>query len=337
MPTTPRSLLREILKTHGTLIEEAFLSAVADVVNKASVKAIAEALSRAEYDLALDILGLSDEAFETVSESVRNAYTASGRSVTGWINDASASEIRMHFKIGDPVAADWLRQKSSRLVTQLNSGQREAVRDVLAQGMETGRNPRSVALDVIGRLPKGANARQGGIVGLTRKQAMKVQSLREDLLSGDPKRLRAYLRLGLRDRRFDRKVAGAIKSGTPLTRTEVERITARYSDKALRWRGENIARTEATQAFHAAQDHSFGQGISSGHVPADKVTKTWHSASDERVRFSHTVLDGQTVGMDDVFVSPIGSMMKHPGDTSLGAQAADIVQCRCRLSYAMIE
>lgn len=337
MPTTPRRLLRQMLEEHRPIIAEAFLEAVANTVNGASITAISEALGRAEYDLALDLLGLSDEAFETVAESVRGAYRASGRSVSAWIDGASAAEIRFQFKPGDPAAAEWLRTKSSRLVSQISSAQRETVREALAEGMERGTNPRTVALDVVGRIPKGANRRSGGIVGLTRKQAQTVQRIQDDLLSGGPKRMRSYLNLKLRDRRFDRTIARAIKAERPLTRTEVDRITGRYADRALKWRADNIARTEANQAFHAAQDHSFRQGIGSGHVQPDKLTKTWHASADDRVRFSHTVLNGQVVGMDDVFVSPIGSMMKHPGDTSLGAVPADIVQCRCRMTYRMIE
>src|SRR6056297_265740 len=335
MATTPRRLLRQMLEEHGPLIADAFLEAIASSVNGASIKAISEALGRSEYDLALDLLGLNEEAFETVAESVQTAYRGSGRAVSGWIEGASSAEIRLQFKPGDPVAADWLRKKSSRLVTQISEAQRETVREALAEGMEKGRNPRTVALDVAGRIPKGANRRSGGIVGLTRNQARTVARLKEDLMSGDAAKMRAYLRLNLRDRRFDRTVARAIKAGKGLTRSEVDRITGRYADKALKWRADTIARTEANQAFHAAQEHSFGQGISSGHIQPDQVGKTWHAAQDDRVRYSHTVLNGQTVPMDGVFVSPIGSMMKHPGDTSLGASAADIVQCRCRMTYRM--
>lgn len=326
-----------MLAEHEPLIKDAFLKAVAEVTNGASLSSIVAALERADYDRAIDILGLTDEAFETVTESVRTAYTQSGRSVSGWINDASELEIKFMFKPGDPVAAEWLRTKSGTLVTRITEGQRTSIREALAQGMEAGRNPRSVSLDIIGRRPKGLNTRQGGLVGLTRQQAQRVQSLREDLLSGDPARMRRYMKQKLRDRRFDRTVARAIQAETPLTRTEVDRVMGRLADRTLQWRGENIARTEANQAFHAAQDHSFRQGIGSGHLPADKVTKTWRSAADERVRFSHQVLNGQTLPMDDIFVSPMGSMMKHPGDTSLGAVAGDIVQCRCRLTYSVVE
>jgi hypothetical protein len=335
MATTPRRLLRQMLEEHGPLIADAFLEAVANSVNGASIKAVAEALGRSEYDVALDLLGLNEEAFETVAESVQTAYRGSGRAVSGWIEGASGAEVRLQFKPGDPVAADWLRKKSSRLVAQISETQRETVREALAAGMDKGLNPRTVALDVAGRIPKGANRRTGGIVGLTRNQARTVSRLRDDLMSGDPARMRSYLNLSLRDRRFDRTVSRAIKAGKGLTRAEVDRITGRYADKALKWRADAIARTEANQAFHAAQDHSFGQGISSGHIQPDQVEKTWHASRDDRVRFSHSVLNGQTVGMDDVFVSPMGSMMKHPGDTSLGAVPGDIIQCRCRMSYRM--
>lgn len=335
MPTTPRTLLKALLEEHGPLVRDAFLKAVAETVNGVSVKALTEALKQADYDKALDIIGISDDAFAGVSERVRETYLASGRSVSGWIDSQSSAELKLIFKAGDPVAADWLRKKSSRLVSQISEGQRTGLRDIMGNGMEAGRNPRSVALDVIGRRPVGANSRQGGILGLTRKQGLKVQSLREDLLSGDPVRLRAYMRLDLRDRRFDKTILRAISEKRGLTRAEVDNITGRYADRALRWRGENIARTEANQAFHAAQDHAFEQAIGSGH--AQNVMKTWRSAADDRVRYSHQVLDGMEVRMEEFFVSPIGSMMRHPGDTSLGAAPEDIIQCRCTMTYSMVK
>ena len=335
MATTPRKLLKQLLEIHGPLIERAFLQAVSTAVNSASVKLISDALSRGDYDQALDILGITPEAFDTVAESIDSAYRASGRGIGQWISGVSEADIQFQFKVGNPVAAAWLQHKSSTFVTEIGEAQRAAVREALASGMERGLNPRTVALDIAGRRLKGQNQRTGGIVGLTKRQTRTVLKIKSDFESADLDAMRAYLRLKLRDRRFDGKVRRAIKSGKPLSREDINRIAGRYSDKALKWRADNIARTEATQAFHAAQDHAFGQAIESGHVEPQNVVKTWISARDDRVRFSHSVLNGQQTSHEGVFVSPIGSMMKHPGDRSLGASADDTAQCRCRLTYTV--
>lgn len=335
MPSTSRKVLRQLLEQHGPIIQEAFLQAVANTTNGVSIKSIAAALERADYDMALDILGLTGEAFETVAERVQDAYLASGRASSSWIGGVSSSEIRLQFKPGNPVAAQWLRDKSSTLVQHISDGQRISIREALEEGMERGLNPRTAALDVAGRIPKGSNSRRGGLVGLTRKQSQTVTSLRDDLISGDPSRMKRYFRLKLRDKRFDGTVFKAIRENRGLSQAEVNKISGRYADKALKWRADNIARTEVNQAFHAAQDHSFQQAIESGHASIENVRKTWHSSRDDRVRFSHSVLNGTTLAMDDVFVSPIGSMLRHPGDVSLGASTEDIAGCRCRMSYTM--
>ncbi len=64
------------------------------------------------------------------------------------------------------------------------------------------------------------------------------------------------------------------------------------------------------------------------------MTRKWRSAGDGRVRHTHIVLNGQEVrGMDLAFQSPSGAMLRYPGDTSLGAGAAEIIGCRCDVEY----
>jgi len=69
--------------------------------------------------------------------------------------------------------------------------------------------------------------------------------------------------------------------------------------------------------------------------------KTWVSSRDHRVRrkragrvddHSSTGFDGQTVPVDEPFVSPTsGARMMHPGDRSLGAPGVEIYNCRCTM------
>ena len=54
---------------------------------------------------------------------------------------------------------------------------------------------------------------------------------------------------------------------------------------------------------------------------------------DGRTRDSHADLNGVEVGLDEAFDSPTGARMMHPGDTSLGAGAEDVINCRCMPEY----
>ena len=63
-----------------------------------------------------------------------------------------------------------------------------------------------------------------------------------------------------------------------------------------------------------------------------KKTKTWLTALDERVRFTHIALEGVTIQVDELF--HVGnSLMLFPLDWSHGADANEIINCRCSVEY----
>ena len=60
--------------------------------------------------------------------------------------------------------------------------------------------------------------------------------------------------------------------------------------------------------------------------------KQWHTELDEKVRTTHQVMEGKTIPIDEPF--KVGaSLMMMPHDISLGADASEIVNCRCALSF----
>ncbi|RYM02791.1 hypothetical protein EWH99_10675 [Sporolactobacillus sp. THM7-7] len=86
-------------------------------------------------------------------------------------------------------------------------------------------------------------------------------------------------------------------------------------------RAKVIARTEMISAGRAGQfqgDHQSGMVIG----------KTWHSTHDSRTRHTHVEADGQTVRFEDPFIVD-GQELMFPGDSSRGASAKNVIQCRC--------
>ena len=63
------------------------------------------------------------------------------------------------------------------------------------------------------------------------------------------------------------------------------------------------------------------------------VFKTWHGMLDKRERKSHVAMEGTTIPIDEPF-DVNGSQMMMPGDDSLGASPAEIVNCRCWLTFS---
>lgn len=86
-------------------------------------------------------------------------------------------------------------------------------------------------------------------------------------------------------------------------------------------RAQTIARTEILGAARTGQ---FYGDVQSNMV----IGKTWRSAHDSKTRDAHAAADGQTVRFDETFVVG-GEELMFPGDTSHGATAKNVIQCRC--------
>lgn len=78
------------------------------------------------------------------------------------------------------------------------------------------------------------------------------------------------------------------------------------------------------------------QDIVNPGLPSNTVTKTWVTVLDERTRQAHVIADGQMVVTDKPF-NVDGELLLFPGDSSLGASAGNIINCRCSVHYSAEE
>lgn len=106
-----------------------------------------------------------------------------------------------------------------------------------------------------------------------------------------------------------------------------QRIGRLYLDDIIPHRAETIARTETIGASNAASTIA-------AEATGLKLNKSWLSTRDSRVRDTHAAADGQIVPMSEPF-SVGGSQLMFPGDSSLGADAREIVNCRCTLTFSV--
>ena len=112
---------------------------------------------------------------------------------------------------------------------------------------------------------------------------------------------------------------GAIDGAAQRLAEEIPEVSRR--------RGQVISRTEIIPASNKAVD----LGARQAGIPLDKE---WISAQDNRTRriprddFDHVDADGQVVDIDEPFVVT-GEELMFPGDTSRGASAGNVIQCRC--------
>lgn len=324
--------LADLVEEWSPQLRAAFLAAVADLTSNAAIGLIVERLERNDIGAALRAVNLDPAAFRVFENAVAQTYSAGGTATTGampTLRDPTGNRLVIRFDVRNPRAEAWLRQHSSSLVTRVVDDQRNAIRQAMEAGMLRGDNPRTTALDIVGRINRATGRREGGIVGLTQQQASFVENARQELQEGTREALERYLQRARRDKRFDRSIMKAIREGKPVPADLQRKALARYADSLLQLRGETIARTEAMASLHAAQVEAFEQAIDTGSVARQDVRKVWVATSDGRTRDTHRALGGESVGFDDQFVSPSGARLRFPGDPE--APASEIVACRCTM------
>lgn len=327
---TPRQELEALVDVFTPRLRDAFLAAIYDIVDNVILEDVIRAIRDGDIERAFQALGFNEAAMRPLVKQLEEAYETGGV-LTGatypkYLATASGRGV-FRFDVRNSRAEAYLRDKSSGLVKDIETSIRTNLQETLRQGMVRGDNPRVTALNIVGRYDNSVGHRVGGVIGLAPNQVEWVDNFRSKLVNLDP----SFKRYKLRDERFDSVVERAIAEGRQLSEADIDRMVTRYKDKALKWRGDNIARTESMQALNASEYEAAKQVVDMGAVPADNVKREWDATGDRKTRHSHALMDGQTVGLNEPFVSPVtNAKLMYPGDTSLDAPASEIAQCRCR-------
>lgn len=313
---------------YGLEVAQAFMAAINDLRSNVELQKVIAALERGDLQGAMEALHLNRAAFAGLEAKITEAFIAGGQGAVASM--PAAVSIGFRFDPGNQRAASWIRQFSGNLITGLVDGERQQARDFLADGMARGAHPRSVALDLVGRISRATGNRDGGLIGLSAPQRAYVQAARIELASADPKLLKHYLTRTRRDRRYDRTVLKAIREGKAIDRDTASLMVTRYSARLVQLRGEVIARTEGLPAIRAAKHEAYQQLVDDGRAADQDIERGWSTTRDGRERDTHGGMDGQVVrGLSTPFVSSSGAMFMFPGDTSLGAGTDEVACCRC--------
>lgn len=297
----------------------AFLNAFNRVRSRVTLSRIEVAVQTGSFEDLVDLLSLNPSDAAQIGEQVREAFMVGGNYEA---SKAPAGIFR--FNGINQQALEAMSGSAATLVAQINEATRQAVAEVMRQGLISGRNPKSVALDLVGRI--GTNGRrQGGIIGLNGPQTKYVANMRTALAEGD---LAGYRAKTLRDKRFDKQVEKLLREGKKIPAQLSERITGRYSDRLLRSRGETIGR-EAIGHLNAGRLEATRQAVEQGVVEERDTYKIWHSTGDNKDRDTHAAMNGQKRLINELFESPSGARLEGPQDSSHGAGAEETVNCRC--------
>lgn len=293
-------------------IRTRFRKMVARILGDAPMRKLEKLIAEGRVEEAIKI---AERASVQLATETAGAFIASGEDVAAFIDEATG--IFFNFDQANPRAVTWIQNNRLRLIREFSDTQRGAVRQAIRQGILDGANPRQQARAF----------RES--IGLTERQVKAVNNFRKLL----ERRSSEALTRKLRDRRFDGTVRGSIRSGSPLTRDQIDRMVSRYHERYLKYRSETIARTEALEAVHAGNEESFQQAVDTGDIQAEQLQRTWNTAKDERVRGSHRAMHRQQRSFGEPFKSGKGNELRYPGDPQ--APAEDRVQCRCSVGTEM--
>ena len=335
--TQSRTII-DLLDQLAPQVQKAFLQSISNLKSDVQLNLMVGALNRGDIEGALRFLNIEAAYFAPLDAALTSSYLAGGAWAIDGIRAASKRQgalIVGRFDGRNLRAEEFLRNSLTKLTGDIVADQLESARGILQQNMIDGVSPRKAALDLVGRINKVTGRRQGGVIGLTQRQAEYVSNAHSQLRSGDPEQMKKFLKRTARDKRFDRTVLKAIREGRAVSDADARRITSRYGDILLRKRGEAIARTELLGSLHAAQDEAEQQLIDAGKMTKDMISEAWDASNDGDTRPSHAAMDGQKPDANGVFTTGNGYKMKRPGDSSLGAPVEEIIHCRChkRKSY----
>ena len=248
-----------------------------------------------------------------MSQEYAAVYSVAGRSTAGALQDIL--DVTISFDQVNDRAVYHMQQERLRYIRGFTAEQRKATRRALVDGLERGLNP----------LDQARNFRSS--VGLTDRQQSAVINFRRMLEEGDSEALTRRLR----DKRFDSTISRSIREKKPLTKAQIDKMTARYSERYVKYRSEVIGRTEALRAVHSANDEMYRQAVDLGEVSVEQLERTWVTAHDSRVRDSHSALGGVKRRLDESWEASGGSLGDTPGTLMRPFQRPLSAVARCQL------
>lgn len=311
-------------------VQTLFINAMENIVDRAVIEDMVEAIENNDVEALYQASGFTPALLNPIIKKIEDIYEETASiTLSSW-----PKRLNAVFNMRNEKVENDLRDYSSNFISNITNEAKEVVRFQLSEGMVRGDNPRETALNIVGRVNPTTKKREGGVIGLSSNQVKWVANARKYLENLDEK----YFTLGLRDKRFDSIVKKAVESGKKLTKDEVSKLITAYEKKALKYRGDAIARTETMQAINRGEYASIQQNIDEGLIQENQVRKWWDDTGDGRTRLSHVGLGNKynkknTIGFNEPFVSVSGSQLLYPGDKSLGASPKETIHCRCKAQY----
>jgi len=211
------------------------------------------------------------------------------------------------FDLINEYAVQWAAREAALLVQQVDAETKKAIRALIVRMQRGQLTPKAAAMEL----------RQ--IVGLTTQQANAVYNFRRKL------EVRAGLAEALEGERTALTPAQRSLIGQRVisTQAKIDATMDRYERRLLRYRTENIARTESMTAANRGQQEAWRAAADAGLLDADQ-RQVWLITDDERLCAICEPMEDQTAPLGGVFTNP-DTQAQYPGPPIHPS-------CRCAVS-----
>lgn len=341
MALTPQQRLSAALARLSPAVRKAFEEAIAKRATTVDLAALADAIDQRDMEAVVRLVEIKPEDLFHVTEAVRATFIAGGMSSV----DGLPIAIRATFGFGGNAhALAQVQEITGHLITNVLADQRQAIteatQELIGRVVNTGIPAKTAALEIVGTINRATGLREGGYLGLDLPRT--AQAAKVAAMLRDPKLIADYFlpngkpRFTTTDRRFDATVRKAIAEGRAVSEDVATKLTKAHRARLLKNRADTISRTETLNGLRAGERAGFQKLVDSGTVDDSRIIREWIPTMDGRTRPDHMEMVGQKrTGMAAPFMFPGGSQAMFPGDSSLGAPARELVQCRCLVSYRL--
>lgn len=308
--------IESLLSSQSSEFRKLWNDYIKGIKSDETLEAVATFLASGQVNLAIEYI-------QDQSEKFNSAFVLMFIAAANFEIQSLAKEIKRELGLNYVKTYDSLNYFSNQQIITLQNnfknamkdGQQKLITSIIVDARSKSLDADATAKTIIDNL------------GLTEKQYRAVERYRELL----KKNSRDSLKRHLRNKSMDGLVDEAIKNGSPLSESQIERLVRAYKRNYEKSRARMILNTQTKEITEAARQAGAEQVADELGIPVSEIVKEWRSMRDEQVRptHQHGSLDGQIVPLDGVFVSSSGARLRYPGDAS--APLSEIANCRCRV------
>jgi uncharacterized protein with gpF-like domain len=234
--------------------------------------------------------------FANISKEMRSTYSTTGATLdASQFKDEVQSILRQHYRRVSKVFSIGLRQQIKKAIT----------------------------IDEVKQIDDEVDAALAAFIGQTTSlRATEIIRTTQAAIDGS-------IAFGLTFE-FDEAVVTA-------NNAQIAAVAQKEFNRKTKSRPQTIAVTETQTAAEGskqieAETIAIAAASDANTLPSNLMKKEWITVLDNRTRTAHVFADGQRVDINEPFIVD-GERLNFPADTSLGATAGNVINCRCIASY----